>query len=247
MTSEIFRKLKKFNAVMGVLHAIQGSLMLALSNDFTVPVTRNYVALGSRGLVQTNEVLCDLRLGPVVAMFLFASAVAHFMIAFVVYDKYVAGLKKGINKYRWYEYSVSASIMIVVIGMLSGVWDIASIIMLFSLNASMILFGYVMELHNQMTEKTDWRPFIYGCFAGAVPWIAIIIYFVRADPPGFVYWIMLSIGVFFNCFALNMYLQYKKWGKWKDYIYGERMYIILSLVAKSLLAWQVFAGTLMPS
>ena len=28
--------------------------------------------------------------------------------------------------------------------------------------------------------------------------------------------------------------------------YGERAYIILSLVAKSLLAWQVFAGTLRP-
>jgi len=41
-------------------------------------------------------------------------------------------------------------------------------------------------------------------------------------------------------------LQYKKVGKWQDYLYGERVYIILSLVAKSLLAWQVFAGTLRP-
>ena len=39
-----------------------------------------------------------------------------------------------------------------------------------------------------------------------------------------------------------MVLQYKKIGPWKDYLYGERAYIILSLVAKSLLAWQVFAG-----
>jgi len=35
-------------------------------------------------------------------------------------------------------------------------------------------------------------------------------------------------------------------GKWKDYLYGERMYIILSLVAKTALAWQVFVGTLRP-
>jgi hypothetical protein len=41
-----------------------------------------------------------------------------------------------------------------------------------------------------------------------------------------------------------MVLQYKKVRKWKDYLYGERFYIVLSLVAKSLLAWQVFAGTL---
>jgi len=43
-----------------------------------------------------------------------------------------------------------------------------------------------------------------------------------------------------------MFLQYKKIGKWKDYLYGEKVYIILSLVAKSALAWQVFAGTLRP-
>jgi hypothetical protein len=52
--------------------------------------------------------------------------------------------------------------------------------------------------------------------------------------------------VFFFCFALNIWLQYKKAGKLRDYVYGEAVYILLSLVAKSALAWQVFAGTLRP-
>jgi hypothetical protein len=43
-----------------------------------------------------------------------------------------------------------------------------------------------------------------------------------------------------------MYLQYKKVGKWSDYLYGEQVYIILSLVAKSALAWQVYAGVFQP-
>ena len=47
-------------------------------------------------------------------------------------------------------------------------------------------------------------------------------------------------------FALVQYLQYKPVGKWSDYLRGERAYIILSLVAKSLLAWQIFANTLIP-
>ena len=67
-----------------------------------------------------------------------------------------------------------------------------------------------------------------------------------AEAPAFVYWIFVSIFVFFNLFAINMVLQYKKIGPWKDYMYGEFMYIVLSLVAKTLLAWQVFAGTLQP-
>ena len=43
-----------------------------------------------------------------------------------------------------------------------------------------------------------------------------------------------------------MILQYKKVGKWKDYLYGEKVYIILSLVAKTLLAWFVLAGIMQP-
>ena len=45
-------------------------------------------------------------------------------------------------------------------------------------------------------------------------------------------------------FALVQWKQYGAKGKWADYIYGKRRYIVLSFVAKSLLAWQVFAGAL---
>jgi len=48
----------------------------------------------------------------------------------------------------------------------------------------------------------------------------------------------------FNCFAIVQYKQYKAQGKWANYLRGERTYIVLSLVAKSLLAWQVFSGSL---
>jgi len=109
-----------------------------------------------------------------------------------------------------------------------------------------------MELHNQTTERTNWTAFIFGCIVGIVPWIAIGIYFVGSvtsgeEVPGFVYAIYVSLFLFFNVFAVNQYLQYKKVGRWQDYVFGEKMYIVLSLVAKSLLAWQVFFGTLQPS
>ena len=55
-----------------------------------------------------------------------------------------------------------------------------------------------------------------------------------------------TLFVFFNIFAVNMVLQYKKVGPWKDYLFGERTYIVLSLLAKTVLAWIIFAGTLAP-
>jgi len=254
-----FRKLKTFNLVMGVFHLIQGLMMLALSNDFTLPVTRGFLeavtgtgAGGMPNLVPASEVLFNLRIGPLVACFLFISSIAHFMIGTALFPKYVENLKKGINKYRWYEYALSSSVMIVVISMLVGIYDIGTLMLAFFLNMMMILFGLEMEKYNQFTTKTDWSTYIYGCIAGAIPWVVIAIWLLGAGgssggPPDFVYYIFLSMGVFFNTFAINMVLQYKKVGKWADYLYGERMYVILSLVAKSALAWQVFAGTLRPN
>jgi len=249
-----FKKLKNFNLIMGILHLIQGILMLVLSNDFSLPITRGFLEFDpvTQTLNPTTVEIFSLRLGPLVASFLFMSAIAHLLIATVLYNKYKVNLAKGINKYRWYEYSISASIMIVAIAMLAGIYDIGAILLIFFLNAMMIFFGLEMEVLNQYTDKTNWTPFIIGCVAGLIPWIVIAIHLLGAGgngggPPDFVYWIYLSIAIFFNSFAINMVLQYKKIGKWKDYLYGERMYIVLSLVAKSALAWQVFAGTLRPA
>ena len=249
-----FLSLRRFNAIMALVHLLQGVFMLLLSTDFSLPVTASFLKLdpSTDKLAAVPEALADLRIAPLVAAFLFISAVAHALIASPrIYEWYTRNLSKGINYARWMEYSLSASVMIVVISMLVGIYDIATLIVIFALNATMILFGLMMELHNQTTEKTNWTSFWFGTFAGVVPWIAIFVYLIgsgsgEGGPPGFVYGIFASIFVFFNAFAINMVLQYRKVGPWRDYLFGERMYVILSLVAKSLLAWQVFAGTLRP-
>ncbi len=249
----IFKKLRVFNLVMAVLHFLQGLLMIVISNDFTITVTRGFLdfdPITERLYPDTADVI-DIRLGPLIASFLFLSSLAHLLIGTGLFKSYVKDLKKGMNRFRWYEYSLSASLMIVAIAMLTGIYDAGTLILIFFMNMMMILFGLRMEVHNQGKKKLDWDPFIYGCIAGIVPWIAIGIYLIGAGggdggPPDFVYYIYISLAVFFNCFAINMVLQYKKVWKWRNYLFGETIYIILSLVAKSLLAWQVFAGTLRP-
>ncbi len=243
--------LRRWNGSMGALHLAQGAAMLALASAFSLPVTSSFLRMSpvTDTLVAVQEELFRLRIGPLVAAFLFLSAVAHFALASPwLHRWYERSVSRGINPARWIEYSLSSSLMMVVIAMLVGIYDIASLILIFALNASMILFGWLMELHNQTTQRTNWTAYWFGCFAGAVPWVAVAIYLVgAADPPGFVYGIFASLFVFFNVFAINMLLQYKRVGRWSDYLYGERVYMLLSLTAKSALAWQVFAGTLQPA
>jgi hypothetical protein len=251
---EKFLGLRRFNLIMGGLHLLQGIFMILVSNDTTYPIYTNFLSFNREtfSLAPDPTLLYELRFGPAVAAFLLISAVAHAFLATVGYTRYVENLKRGMNPTRFYEYALSSSLMIVLIGILCGLWDLGAIILIFGINAMMNLFGIMMELHNQTTRTTDWTAFIYGCIAGIIPWIVIFIYFLGAvnsgdaKPPAFVYVIIPTLFVFFNIFAINMVLQYKEVGRWKDYLFGERVYIILSLTAKSVLAWLIFAGTLAP-
>lgn len=238
---------------MALLHAAQGVAVLLISKSFAVPVSGNYLRFNaaSQHLEPAVKTLFHIQLPWLIATFFFLSAAAHLLIGTVYNKRYNRDLSHGLNKARWVEYSLSASIMMVAISLLVGIYDASSLVMIFVLIAIMNLMGLVMEVYNQTTSKTNWLSYYIGCLAGAVPWLVVAFYLwlgahEGSKAPTFVYWIFVSIFVFFSCFAINMVLQYKKVGPWKNYLYGERAYIILSLVAKSLLAWQVFAGTLRP-
>jgi hypothetical protein len=239
---------------MGFLHLIQGVAMWVLSNDSTRPIYTSFLRFDVENfaLVPDPQVWINLRFGPAVAIFLLLSAVAHFYLSTVGFKPYVANLEQGKNPIRFYEYALSSSVMIVVIALLVGIYDLGALIALFGVNAAMNLFGISMENDNQYSPKTRWASFVYGSIAGIIPWIVISIYFFASvtggeqGPPGFVYAIVPTLFVFFNIFAINMILQYKKVGPWKNYLFGERTYIVLSLAAKTVLAWIIFSGTLAP-
>jgi hypothetical protein len=244
-------KLRLFNSSMGVIHLVQAVLMIILSNDLSLPVTSSFLNYfpDIDKLRPVTQTLFNLRIGYALAAFLLISAVAHFFISSPwIFGWYARNLKNKVNYIRWLEYAFSASLMIVVIAMLSGIYDIVSLLGLFTITALMNLFGLLMEQQKWDTARINWSPFYIGCVAGVVPWIGISIYFFGSASTGkmplFVYFIMVSIFILFFSFALNMFLQYKKWGPWHDYLFGERVYILLSLVAKSALAWQIFFGTL---
>ena len=240
------RRLRVFNLAMGLFHGAQGFAILALSTGFTLPVVA-HVMTGPPGAPQEATTLFDLRIAWAVAAFLFISAVAHLLIASPgVFPRYERMLRAGRNDYRWIEYSISASIMAVLIAMLPGINDVAALIAIFGVNAAMIFFGLVQERYERPGGSL--LPFWIGSLVGITPWLAIGLYLTGFgtgnQPPGFVYAIFFSIFLFFMSFSVNQWLQYKRNGPWRDYLYGERVYVILSLVAKSALAWQVFAGTL---
>jgi len=254
--------LRKLNIGAGILHLVQGIIMLGLGFLLTWDraLYTFYLKFKIISVSPPNfQVLPDPQvavtlsyLGVILASFLLISAVAHFVIAFARNKSYVQNLKNAMNPYRWYEYALSSSIMLVILATFVGVWEVWSLVMIFVLNAMMIMFGYLMEKINQYPKKTDWSPYLLGCVSGFTPWVVMAAYFIAAvnstgvNPPTFVYLALVLYFVMFNTFSINMILQYKGIGRWKDYLYGERAYIILSLAAKTILAWLVFVGIFAP-
>ncbi len=245
------RQLRRLNLIAGVFHLVQMILILILATDFTLPITAAYME-GPPGTPISDPVtLLNVSVAWGVAAFFGLSALFHFIVASpMFFGRYVAGLVDRHNYFRWVEYSLSSSIMIVLIAQIIGITDVAAIIAIFGVNASMILFGWLQEKYVQ--PGGGLLPFWFGCIAGIVPWIIIVIFVIAPgstsgnQTPGFVYGIVISLFILFNCFAIVQFLQYKPVGKWTNYLRGETAYIVLSLVAKSALAWQIFAGTLVP-
>jgi Heliorhodopsin len=269
-----YKNLRLWNGVMGALHLLQGLIMLFLSKKtlFTVYLYLPKPSSITRSVTIVGEKWYEVNLGYVISAFLFLSALAHFItILPKVYEWYISKLHDKINLIRWYEYAISSSVMIFVIAALCNINDGLTLFLLVVANACMNLFGAMMELHNSSLRKLgekngedyrpNWTAFVYGCFAGIAPWIVMSVYFFVSlarlddlpdlpqrlkDALNTVRFGFPGLFVFFNLFAINMILQYKAVGKWKNYLFGEKVYITLSLLAKSFLAWFVWGGTLRP-
>ncbi|MFQ1002390.1 heliorhodopsin HeR [Modestobacter sp. SSW1-42] len=238
--------LRSWNLALTVLHAAQAAAVLVLASSFAVTVTSSFPTGPPGTAVPAPEPLVDVGVGAAIAVFLALAAVDHLLTGTVLRRRYEQDLRRGINRFRWVEYSLSSTIMVLLICAYTGITGLSALIGIAGANVAMILFGWLQELVNPPGRaRTTMLPFWSGCIAGAAPWVAITANIVGAEQvPGFVIGIFVSLFVFFMSFALNQWLQYRQVGPWRSYAFGEQAYLVLSLVAKSALAWQVFAGSL---
>jgi len=263
------KQLFNWNRALVVLHGIQAAIIWWISPtdalvrfEGTYPVSK-IVDGQFAGLESAKELLISFPLAYLVAAFFLLSALAHFLVAFPLRKRYEGWLAREFNPMRWAEYALSSTLMILGIASLSFVTDAGALIAIAVCNASMNLFGWSLEEANIGRKNVHWSHYIFRCIAGISPWLALFTsvglslanWPTGVGPNGrsleefkpVLIAIYVSLFISFNIFAVNMVLQRLKVGKWADYLHGERSYMILSLVAKTLLAWQVWTGVFMPA
>lgn len=193
--------------------------------------------------------------------FSFLSAGAHFA-TLIWWDRYTADLAKGMNRFRWIEYSMSASLIMTLLFALWGNLDFVQLSGCFMTNVVMIWFGDMHEVINagRKPEDVDWTSFWYGGFCGIVPWLMMFYQIIRIpDDNEIPWWVWLIVFLYFFLFFTFpgcMLVQYLQWGKWSNdrypllknggYLQGERTYQKLSLFTKSLILWSVALAFMNP-
>lgn len=249
----------RFNAKMGIAHFVQATLMVLIAlfiiddlQEFQPSIVAFYqdIDLQTNTLMTVSRELFTLPFALITTLFLFLSAFFHLLVV-LFKDKYLKGIEKQYNVFRWIEYALSSSLLIALLAILFGVKDIQTLTLIFIANATMNLLGLEMELANSNPDKTRFLPYWIGWLIGLAPWIAILMYLFFSSNLDLVPWYawtaIIGYFLFFNSFAFNMYFQYKKVGPYQNYIFGEKVYVWLSLIAKSVIAWIIFTGALQTS
>ena len=218
--------------------------------DFNKMLTTTYYIFNnSTGtLQQKSKDIGSVNIGFIALLFIFITIIAHMFYWHKTKKTRTFGV---LSVGRWVEYSITSSLMLLCIMLLVGCSDICTLTIMTSNNFSMIMCGLAMEWvntnNNNKRHQVTWFPFYIGCFVGIWPWFTIFMYMGIEENgsyiPWFVYVIVFGYIVFFNSFAVNMFMFFKYRRNVTEY---NCNYIILSLTSKSFLAWFIFLGTSQP-
>jgi hypothetical protein len=255
--------LNKWNWWLAGLYAGQAVIILLLSQTRNFGISTSFLNVdavqstttGNLVLAPATEHLFDLNLAYLVAAFLLIAAVMHLLAASLVREQYDAWLKNRQSPLRWIDFSFSASFMLVAMAVAVGMYDAVSLLLVFGLGWAMHMIFMALEPAGPPKGKaasSQWLGYGVAIVAGCLPLLAILLYLLFANVngtghlPGFVYPMIISVLVLCGGLAGNLFLYLRQTGPWKQYLFTERNFIVLGLVVKSALAWQLFFGVLKP-
>jgi len=169
-------------------------------------------------------------------------------------------IRAGAQWLRWTEYSISASLMMLAIGLTSRVTSVGDLTTIFVLTAATMFLGGASESalrRSLRVEAVLYAALSFATFFAA--WLPILVTFfatithvtdANGDPiPAFVWVIVIMLLVFMLQFAaVHVWKMAAMWGDdplTHLRLHGlryERAYVLLSFAAKFGLAWAVFGA-----
>jgi hypothetical protein len=127
------------------------------------------------GEISTDNFLPPVNLGILVITFTAVTIIAHFWYA-ARYERYLGMILRGLNAWRWIEYGISASVMAVILAVLSGVRLQTSVWMVFVATLVQMLQGYLIEhaiSSRSVRSAQCYVPLVVGWLLLVTVWVTI--------------------------------------------------------------------------
>lgn len=250
--------LNRLNIILGLLLFIEAFAVVILSRTVSAPVVTNYLstdalagqAAGHTVWAPALKHLFDVNLAYAVALCLAVAGVARLWVATRYRKTYEADLKQGINKVKRVEYIIGGGLILLVLALVNGVYDVSTLILLFGMAEIFGLFALITDKQKEVPAR---QPRVAGkltIVAAFAPWLILAIYLFGAQLygdrslPAYIYF--LDGSIFLIAFAMSAIpvLQMRARGKFVHYIYAEKAFLLLNFVLVSAFAWQIFFGAL---
>lgn len=217
-------------------------------NKYTVYTTRPNYESDNTFLAPVPKELFSVSVGYLTAVYLFISAFDHFLVCTIGKRAYHNSLTQNHNMFRWIEYAFSASLMKVIVGLLCGIADLNTLVLIFGHSTVTMIFGLIFELQNgrerRMEHSVRWYVYWLAFIPHIFVWVTILTYYVAYGTynhtPGFVLSIVITMFVLDFAIATILGLQWRCKGMFRPYGSGEIAFTILSLISKNALAWMNF-------
>lgn len=256
----------KFNNVLAVLHIVAAATVYFLLRDVSAPVYLDFNMSDTKLIESTvpgelftyelqtiNSPVSMLQ--ATVTFYLFTAA-AHIFYANIWSTGYLKAIDERHNPLRWVEYGVSATIMVYIVSLLSGVKDFSAIIPIIGANAATMYTGYVAE---EAIRKGDFEAahssIIIGWILQITIYFTIFTKFIKTigqlaeitdglgNPkykiPGWLYFVLVPTFIYYGSFGVIASLWYSKAKKvyeatnqLPEFDSTEKLYLYLSLFSK---------------
>lgn len=183
-----------------------------------------------------------------IMIFLITAGFHFFYYTNYRYYKEVLG---GRNRFRWVEYGITATMMIFVLCLISGVKEIYSALATVFLSILMMSFGFFFEMNKD--PKVKLSAIIMGFFALVCIWSIILGQFIpniisakedqNYNIPDWVYGVLFPMIFWWVSFGIVTILNYKAYRKkGYDFTRYEKYYIILSYLSKAFMGYYLAFG-----
>lgn len=255
MHSEILFYFNLSTALVQAISAIAIILLTKLENEyvvystfpelsFTIPDYTDYST--NTVLIPVPKEIFHVSAGHLSTVYLFLSSLHHAFICTLGRNIYEHYLQRNRAIFRWLEYTITVPIMKVVIGLLCGINDINTLILIVGHTVVTMILGLVFELQNDSDGRENhsvrWRIFWLAFIPHAFAWTTILTYlavFSNFDR-SIVHTTVLTTFLLDFSFPIMLFLQWRGRGLFQDYASGEIAFTILSILSKNSLAWMTF-------